>query len=104
VFVTTAYTRWLNRYSSELGQNPKLVQTLAIMFFSDLETEMGTTMDWCCARAAEEGIPVPQYIAEVVKQYRDDLVAQEQRAKQLAFRRRRFARISASGVAGNPAE
>lgn len=85
---------------------PTAVQTMILMFFADLEIELGATMDWCSARAAEEQKPLGTYLAQVVKLYQDDLIAQEARVRELATRRRRFDRIRATMAdpngAGNP--
>lgn len=84
--------------------HPKMVATMAVMCFGDLELEAGDTLDWACGMAAEEHLPLGTWIAQVVKQYRDDLVAQEARKRTLAIRRRRFARIQASGMALDPSK
>lgn len=86
-----------------MNVHPKLALTMIAMLGADLEREMGDTLDWVCARAAEEQIPVGHYIAEVVKQYRNDLVAQEARERQRAVQRRRDARLTATIVASQSA-
>lgn len=79
-----------------------MTATAAVMVFADMELEAGQTLDWACAMAAEEQLPLGTWIAQVVQQYRDDFVAQEARARTLEIRRRRFARIQAAGMALNP--
>jgi len=102
LLISTSWARWAARYAKEQNAHPKMTATAAVMVFADMELEAGQTLDWACAMAAEEQIPLGTWIAQVVQQYRDDFVAQEARARTLEIRRRRFARIQAAGMALNP--
>lgn len=77
---------------------------MMVFLFMDLEKSMGSTLDWCCARAAEEGKPVGTYIAEIVKQYKDDLIAQESRDRLIGIQRRNAERLAAWRMAQNAAQ
>lgn len=84
--------------------NRRELHTLIGFFYRDLDLEAGDAIDWACGRAAAEGISLGAYVGQVLRMYREDLVAQEARERAVAHQRRKAARIQASGVAGNPAE
>ena len=75
---------------------------MMVFLYLDMEKELGPVLDWVCSRAAEEQKPVGTYIAQVVKQYRDDILAQELRERTDAIYRRKFERVRAQTVAPDP--
>lgn len=101
----------MSEYAHGMNIAPQVAQTMLSMVFADMETELsrpdkpsnGNTLDWICARAAEERLSVGAWMGQVLKMYQSDLILQEQKAHGTAIHRRRLARIKASRVAVDPA-
>jgi len=70
---------------------------MILMLFADLETEAGDALDWACARAAGEQMPVGTWLAQVLKIYQKDLLSQEQSARAIRDIEARHQRIRDGG-------